>query len=594
MPAGIATYHRDASGQWVATTWSALWAEVRHTAEAFRRLGLQPRERVAIVARTCREWQIAELGALVAGAAVVGIDAHAAGEQIAWILAHADVSALVTDTAANASKATAGGKGDLKFVVAFDAKPAIGSTSGYAWAEALVATPRPSSAYSPLDPDQAAMLIYTSGTTGTPKGIEYSHRQLMASCWATVDEFPDLGERNRLICWLPMAPLFQRLLNLVAFASQSVTYFLEDPREIMACVADVRPTAFASVPRFYEKLHAGIQERLSAQSGFRKRLVGAGLAAGAEWAGHVRQRTAPSWGLRLRHAVLDRLVLRKIRGVMGGELKWMITGSAPAPVWLLEFFHSVGLLVLEAYGVTENPVPIAANRSNAYRFGSVGRPFRLNEVRIAEDSEVLVKGPALFDAYRKDGRPADRFTADGYYRTGDYGRLDADGFLYLTGRVAEMIKTTTGRRISPAAVEAVYRRSPYIDQIVVVGNDRPYLVALVSLNASAVRERVGLTASDGELAAAAVVSDLIASELARLGNHLAQHEQVRAWHILSAPLTMESGDLTSNLKLRRTGIEARHRAIIDHLYTSPKARRTAPESAAVSSLHAVSVAASVR
>src|SRR5687768_3262598 len=196
----------------------------------------------------------------------------------------------------------------------------------------------------------------------------------------------------------------------------------------MSRVAEVRPTAFASVPRFYEKLHDGIQERLAAQTGVRKRLIQAALAAGTEWSQRVRNGVRPTWALRVRHAVMDHLVLRKLRAVMGGEIKWMITGSAATPVWLLEFFHSLGILVLEAYGVTENPVPVAANRSNAYRFGSVGRPFGLNEVRIADDSEVLVKGPAMFREYRGEGTPLERFTADGYYRTGDYGRFDEDGF----------------------------------------------------------------------------------------------------------------------------------------------------------------------
>ena len=328
-----------------------------------------------------------------------------------------------------------------------------------------------------------------------------------------VDEFPDLGESNRLMCWLPMAPLFQRMLNLVAFASRSPTYFVENPRDIMARVAEVRPTAFASVPRFYEKLHDGIQERLAAQSGLQRRLVAAALSAGSEVSQCARGGVAPTWSLRMRHAVLNYLVLRRIRSAMGGSMKWMISGSAATPVWLLEFFDSIGLLVLEAYGVTENPVPIAANRSNAHRFGSVGRPFRLNEVRLSDESEVLVRGPAMFREYRGEGRPPERFTSDGFYRTGDQGRFDEDGFLYLTGRVAEMIKTTTGRRISPVAVEAVYSRCEYVDEIVVLGNNRPYLVALVGLNLPAVRKTFGTPVADQDLLTSAEVHALVQQEL---------------------------------------------------------------------------------
>lgn len=566
-PTDVATFHRDKSRQWVPTTWSELWTEVCRVADAFRLLRLQPGDRVAILARTCREWQLAEFGALLAGAAVVGIDAHAAPAQVGWILEHADVSAVVADTPQHAVTAAASIQRPLKFVVAFDGTPDLSSGNAYAWADVLHKS-APSIASGPAPaPGDPAILIYTSGTTGTPKGVEYTHRQLMASCWSTIDEFADLGEGNRLLCWLPMSPLFQRMLNLVAMASRSVTYFVEDPREIMAHVTEIRPTAFASVPRFYEKLHDGIQERLSTLTGPRKRLADAALAAGSEWSRCARDGVSPPWTLRVRHAVLDRLVLRKIRAVMGGDIKWMISGSAAAPVWLLEFFHSIGLLVLEAYGITENPIPVAANRSNAYRFGSVGHPFTLNSVRLGEDSEVQVRGPAMFAEYRREGKPSERFTADGYYRTGDYGRFDEDGFLYLTGRVAEMIKTSTGRRISPAAVEDVYRRALCIDQIVVVGNDRPFLVALVSLNLSAVRAALGKVA-DGDFPESPLVVDLVRQELARCDGSLGRHERIRTFAILPAPLTVENGELTATLKLRRTQIEARYKPLIERLYAT--------------------------
>ena len=562
---GIATFHRVAGG-WAPTTWSALWMDVQRTSSAFRRLGLQRGDRIAILARTCREWQIAEFGALLAGAAVVGVDAHASDEQIAWILGDAQVAAVVADTPHNAARAATSVRNPLKFLVAFDEDPpTTAPVESRAWSDLVRHEGVPDAQPMP-DPDDIAMLIYTSGTTGTPKGIEYSHRQLMTSCWSTVDEFHDLGESNRLLCWLPMGPLFQRVLNLVAFASRSVTYFVEDPREIMARIAEVRPTAFASVPRFYEKLHEGIQERLGTQTGIRKRLIDAALASGAEWSRCVRGGLRPAWQLRVRHALLDALVLRRIRAVMGGRVKWMISGSAAAPVWLLEFFHSIGLLVLEAYGVTENPVPVAANRSDAYRFGSVGRPFRLNDVRIGEDSEVLVKGPAMFSGYRGEDREAGRLTSDGYYRTGDYGRFDDDGFLYLTGRVAEMIKTSTGRRISPAAVEAVYLRSPLIDQIVVFGNDRPFLVALIAPNVKAVEAVAGHAAATNVGARA---RDLIGRQLEHFGLALSPHERVRGFALLDAPLSMANGELTSNLKLRRRHIESRYARLLESTYSSP-------------------------
>jgi long-chain acyl-CoA synthetase len=247
---------------------------------------------------------------------------------------------------------------------------------------------------------------------------------------------------------------------------------------------------------------------------------------------------------------------------MGGEVSWMISGSAAAPLWLLEFFHGIGLPLLEAYGITENPVPVAANRRNMFRLGSVGRPFALNDVRISPDGEVIVKGPAMFSGYLGEGMPAACLTADGYYRTGDIGRFDADGFLYLTGRLNEIVKTSTGRRVSLAAVEGVYRRSPYIDQIVIVGANRPYLVALIGTN----NDAASATLRTAPERTGGALLDLVEQELASLGAALPAHEQLGAFALLPGPLSVEAGELTANLKPRRDAIAARHAPVIDAMY----------------------------
>src|SRR5436190_9935732 len=248
---------------------------------------------------------------------------------------------------------------------------------------------------------------------------------------------------------------------------------------------------------------------------------------------------------------------------MGGSIQLLISGSAAAPIWVLEFFDAIGMPILEAYGVTENAVPVAANTPAQRRLGSVGRPLPPNVVRISDEGEVLVKGPAVFSGYLDDSSTA-RFTADGYYCTGDVGYLDPEGYLFLTGRATDVIKTSTGRRISPAAIEDHYRQSRYIDQIFVIGNDRPYLVALVAVNRSAV-----------EAHPATPVHDLLKVELDHLGHGLGQHERVRAFALLDQPPSVESGELTTTLKPRRARIESRHRETIDRLYvqTSPVASR---------------------
>jgi long-chain acyl-CoA synthetase len=548
-PHGAAWGERGPDGSWTFLTWQEAWREVRHRATALRRLGLARADRLAILAPTCRAWQVAEMAGLLAGAVIVGLEPHAPEDQLAFVLDHAEVNALIVDSPPSLAKVPHALRDRLKFVVS------LNDTAGDAAANLVSWRDMPAAVEDeewrdrfPAGEDPAAFL-YTAGTTGTPKGILYSHAQILAGCWAIRWALPELRESDSTSCWLPMAHLFQRMINLVAMSRGMKTIFVEDPREILACIQQTRPSVFVGVPRFFEKLQEGIQQHLVRQTGWRKRLLSLALAVGAKRAGLVAEGRKVPWTLRLSHACLDRIILSKIRRVMGGEIKLMISGSAPIAPWLLKFLHSLGWLVLEAYGLSENTVPIAANRSDAYRFGSVGKPLPPNEVRLAEDGEILVRGPGLFEGYYKEERNTDLFTEDGFYRTGDYGRLDADGFLFLLGRKAEIIKTSTGRRISPARVEAVYRRCPHLDQVVVFGDGRKHLVALVTLNPAHPADH-----------------DLIDRELEVLGRELAAHERIRAFAILPNPLSIAEGELTPTLKLRRRRIAERHAERIEQLY----------------------------
>ena len=570
-PGRIATRHRDVSGAWVPTTWAELRESVSRLAATFRARGVGKGDRVAIFARTSREWQLSELAALTVGAAVVGIEPHLPPAQAQWVLEHSEATALVVDRVeATEGLALDQARGvPLKLLLAFGAAGAAAARRDVmTWNDAMAADP--DETFPDPDADAPATLIYTSGTTGAPKGIEYTHRQLLIGCRAILEEFDDLTGGERTICWLPMAFLFQRMMNLVACALGAETYFVDDPREITDHLREVQPTIFVGVPRFYEKLYQGIQLSLAQQPRWKRRVVNAALRAGASHAQARRSGRVAAWPARARHAVFDRLVLRSLRAPVCGRVRWMISGSAPMPVWLLEFFEAIGLLVLEAYGLSENTVPVAVNRPRAYRFGTVGRPMRANDVRFADDGEVLVNGPGLFSGYFREGRPDDRFTPDGYYRTGDCGVVDTDGFVSLVGRKSEIIKTSTGRRVGPAGIEAVYRQSTYFDHVIVVGNNRPHLAGLITLNVSAVelalRQRGARVSGSDKLAAMPFVQELVQGELDRCGAALSAHDRIRAFRILDKPLTMAEGELTPTLKFRRDQIDHRYRALIDELY----------------------------
>jgi len=575
-PEAEGCHRRDRPGHWSAIAWGSLWQEVRTMAAGLRRLGLRRGEPLAIHARTSYRWQVAEMAGLAAGATIVGIDPHAGPNHVEHVLRHSQAVGLLADDPSRAESLWEATRTRLRFAVSLGGLPSDADRAKWhAWQELLDRPPSPDdSALPAVQPEDPATLIYTSGTTGPPKAIPYNHRQLVAACRAIAGAFPQIGPDDSMLCWLPMAHLFQRMMNLVAISRGTRIYFLEEPRDVMTAIQEVRPSVFIAVPRFYERLHEGIRSRLAQMPRPWCGLVEAALRAADARARCRRSGQRVPLRLRWAHALAELAVLGRLRRVMGGRIKFMITGSAPTPPWLLEFFHSLGLLVLEAYGVSENTVPMACNRPEGFRFGSVGRPFAENEIRLADDGEVLVRGPGLFAGYYRDQRQAARFTPDGFYHTGDVGRLDADGFLYLTGRKAEIIKTSTGRRIAPAQVEAVYARSPCVNQIVVVGNGRKYLVGLVVPRPSEIDRQLAARpdkppATGETIARASEVRELLAAQFEALGRELAPHERILDFAVLPEPLSVERGEMTPTLKVCRDRVSATYADLIDDLYAEP-------------------------
>lgn len=573
-------FRRIAPGNWVGTAWGDLAAEIRRAAAGLVRAGLKPGERLAIYARTCPEWAEAELATLAAGGVVVGIDPHASAEQASYVLEHSRAAYLLVDDAQKLARLPEAARTRLKWIAVFDdqAAPPEGCVSWQNLVRGAAGTNDAGGASRTgpvvIRSDAPATVIYTSGTTGQPKGISYTHRQLLVACQAIGRTFPEIGPGDSVLSWLPMAHLLQRMMNLVAISRGAGVYFVEDPREVVACLREVEPSVFVAVPRFYERLYEGIDERLRHAPRWLRGIVQSAIRRGGAYAAASRAGRRLPLVARLAHQAADRLVLRRIRRVVGRNMKFMVTGSAPTPAWLLEYFHGLGLLILEAYGISENTIPMAANRRDAYRFGSVGRPLEENEIRLADDGELLVRGPGVFAGYDRDDGAAGRFTADGFYRTGDIGRFDDDGFLYLVGRKSELIKTSTGRRLSPVSIEAAYARSPYLDQVVVMGNGRKHLVGLVVLRREAVERECPEGWKEQERAGCRVVASpaidqLVRHELETLGETLAPYERIARFAVLAEPLSVARGELTPTLKIRRDRISERYAGLIEALYREP-------------------------
>ena len=558
-----------AAGRRAPVTWAEYRDHVHSAAAWLRKSGVRAGDRVAIMAPTSYAWEVIDKAAVAAGAIVVGIDAHASPQQQSAILREtAPVALALGDPKALAALDLSEAEAP-RLVIRADEKGGeadLRPQASIGWRD-LLAEPQGDRAPE-ASPDDVAAIIYTSGTTGAPKGIAYTQRQLLLAASAILETFGPVSEADVALCWLPLTAMFQRIMNLCSVLAGAETYFVESPKEIAAAIAAANPTIFIGVPRFYEKVVATAGGRTATLPWPQRRIAQAALAIGRSLARYRLHDLPAPWHLRLQGLAADLLVLRKIRRRIGGSrMRFMVTGSAPIARSVLEFFDAIELPLLEAYGLSENATPMAANSPRKRRAGSVGRPLPSNELLVAPDGEILVRGPAVFRGYWGADKPSDRFTSDGYFATGDLGYIDADGFLYLRGRKDQLIKTSSGRRVSPALVEAALCEAPLVDQAIVIGNGRPELVALVTLDA----ERAGAGTVPGNVRdpqAQGRIPDELRDQLAACARRLPPHERIKGCLVLKEPFTIANGQLTPSLKIRRSAVERAYQRAIDGLYAA--------------------------
>jgi len=570
-PNSVAHWTLDGEGNWTPTTWEAYFAEASKLAKGFQTLGLAPRENVGIMARTAQTWEYIQMAALMSGGVIVGIDPHDLNENVNEIASRAELVGLVVENSHLLAKVSDPVRGNFKFVVSINEGVQDDAPAKVVPLEDLVK--QGSQDAEPLvikaRENEPATIIFTSGTTGTPKGIMYTHEQVVLACRSILEAFNDLQEDSNQVCWLPLSNLFQRMINSCSMLMGASTYFVENPREVVKYLPSINPHVFIGVPRFYEKLYDGIMEQVGQQPRWLRALFELSLKVGDAYAAALRQKNMPSLSTRIAHSALDPLVFKRLRQIMGNNLKYMISGSAPMPRWLLERFHAMGILILEAYGISENIIPVAANRSQAVKFGTVGKPLSGNELKLLDDGELLVKGPGVFAGYYGDDSKKGSLTSDDYLATGDYAHIDEEGFISLTGRKSEVFKTSTGRRIAPVGIEDRIRRVPYIEHAIAFGAGKKFLIALLSINATLLldqaRER-GLTVAAGKEAVPAGLYETIKKDVMREVEALPEYQRPAGLLITSQPFTIEGKELTGNLKLRRKNIAEKYAEHLEKFY----------------------------
>ena len=430
------------------------------------------------------------------------------------------------------------------------------------------------------EPDDIATLVYTSGTTGPPKGAMLTHRNLF-HVTATVAEIMDFTPADRSLVYLPLAHILQRYSVYLGCRIGITGYYTKRLQDLGAVIGEVRPTVFVGVPRVFEKIHARAVSTAESMSPLRHKVFARAFDVGHQFAACRREGQPVGLWLRIRHLIFDRLVFAKIRAKLGNCVRMAISGGAPLSLTIALWFEAAGILVVEGYGLTETSAPATTCTPTAYRHGTVGRAIPDTEVRIASDGEIEVRGPGVFRGYFKDeAATSDAFTADGFFKTGDIGTLDEDGFLTITDRKKDIIITAGGKNVAPANIENLLKQHPLIGQAMVYGDRRPYLVCVIALDPDEAPSWVaqhGLpkdslkTLRDQPSVRAAIDAHVAASNA-----QLAPYETLKQWFVADEPFVPENGYLTPTLKLRRRVIIDHYSTELENMYGDQVAARNVP------------------
>jgi long-chain acyl-CoA synthetase len=556
-------------GTWHAWSFTELGTAVRELARGLAALGLEPGDRVALLGETRPEWTLADAALLAAGFVVVPVYHTNSPEECRYVVDHSGARAIVVENAAQLEKieSVRGELPGLEHIVSMEETGRTPTVADLRDRAGEVPEAELERRLQAVGPDDVATIVYTSGTTGPPKGCMLTHRNVLFTGEAYVKQI-DLRSGATLFMFLPLAHALARVVQMVAIQTGgTLAFWSGDSRKLVEDVGAARPTHFPSVPRVFEKIHARVLARGEEGSAVKRRLFAWAIATGRRARPAMRKGTA-SAALKAQYALADRLVLSKVREVFGGRLELALTGAAPIPGEVLEFLDACGITVLEGYGMTETCAAATLNTPADPRFGTVGPVLPGTGVDIAEDGEILLRGPNVFKGYHRNEEATAEVFEDDAVRTGDLGELD-DGFLRITGRKKDLIITSSGKNISPTNIENALRESRWISQAVVHGDNRSYLVALLTLDADeapALASELGIDGDVRAMAADPRVRDALQREVDEANSRFARIEQVKKFTVLDADLSQEAGELTPTMKVKRAVVEQRYADAFSALY----------------------------
>jgi long-chain acyl-CoA synthetase len=569
-------FKRD--GAWVDISTRDFAETVRFLALGLAALGVGRGDRVAILSENRPEWTAFDQAILNLGAVTVPIYSTLLADQVRFILDDSQARALIVSTPAQLEKVASilDSLPHLERLIVIDAPGAL-PARGISWTDMLrggeaADRSRPrrfEELRAQIAPDDLASIIYTSGTTGEPKGVMLSHSNFASNVAATLSVIPFTAD-DLALSFLPLSHVLERMVQFTYLTAGATIAYAESIEAVPRNIQEVRPTVLTSVPRLFEKMHARIMEAVRAGSLIRRWIFAGAFAIGRRQAGAMLAGIPISWPIRLLHPLADRLVFAKLRARLGGRIRFFVSGGAPLPPEISEFLHAVGLRVLEGYGLTETSPVIAVNTLERTRIGTVGPVVPGVEVRIAGDGEILVRGPNVMRGYFRNEEATREAIRDGWFHTGDIGHLNSDGYLRITDRKKEILKTSGGKMIAPQPIENLLKTDRFISQAVLIGDRRKFISALIVpdlewMESYARHKQIpygGVT----DLMQNPKVVDLYHRRIESKMEGRPQYERVKKFRFLPGELTQEADELTPTLKVKRRVIEERYAGLIESMY----------------------------
>jgi long-chain acyl-CoA synthetase len=571
-------FRSPAGDGWASLTWAETGERVGDLAAGLLSLGIRSEDRVAIASSTRVEWLLADLAIMCAGGATTTVYPSTSHDDVGYILSDSDSRIVFAENHGQVEKITShrdeldkvekvvvfDGDGDGDWVITLDELAARGRVHLKDFPDAI------EQAVAAIGPQDLATLIYTSGTTGRPKGV-----RLTQDCWVyegvAIDSLGILREDDLQYLWLPLSHSFGKVLEAAQLAVGFSSAVDGNVDRLIDNLAVVRPTFVAAAPRIFEKAHSRIKRMTTAEGGAKKKIFDWAFTIGHKVSKLQQEGKEPTGILKAQHALADKLVFSKIKARFGGRLRYFVSGSAALNRDIAEWFHAADILILEGYGLTETSAFAFVNRPEHWKFGTVGEPAPGTEVKIAEDGEILVRGPGVMSGYHNNPQQtAEVLTEDGWFHTGDIGELD-DGMLRITDRKKDLIKTSGGKYVAPQSIEGLFQAvNPYASQIVVHGDGRNYVVALVTLDEESITGWAKENGVDGTSYEEIVRHDktraMVQGSIDQINSRVNRWESIKKFEILPRDLTIEDGELTPSMKVKRKVVERKHADLLDGMY----------------------------